>query len=340
MTPTSDLQPTPGTGSPDDARDQRIQNWSRHWHSGVHHSCSTSFGADYAGNIAAFWHRVFSAMAPGSRVLDIATGNGALPRLLLQARPAGDWHCDAIDQASLAPRWADASAPDAPLCFHTGVAAEALPFEDGRFALVVSQFGIEYSDLDSSIPELLRVLAPEGNLALVVHHADARPVQLAAIEIAHIDWLLSADGLVTTAFAMLEPLARSTTAAGRASLACDAAAELARERFNAAQDQLSARATAADGADVLFEAQDGIARLVQLALDQGSEPAQQAWTVLRQQLADARWRLADLRARALSPAQLAALAAQLQAARPGLVSSPLHERDFLMGWCLHSVPPA
>ena len=45
-----------------------------------------------------------------------------------------------------------------------------LPFNDNEFDLVVSQFGIEYADLDIAIPESLRVLKVNGSFSIVIHH--------------------------------------------------------------------------------------------------------------------------------------------------------------------------
>src|SRR3546814_1512716 len=83
---------------------------------------------------------------------------------------------DAIDLAQVAPAWV--SSQPAPcrqaLHFHSGVSAEALPFDDNSFDLVTSQYGIEYCDDVRTTPEVARVLAPDGRVALLLHHADSR----------------------------------------------------------------------------------------------------------------------------------------------------------------------
>src|SRR3546814_19727237 len=118
----------------------RISDWS----SDV---CSSDLG-NYAGRIERFWLDSFAALGSGQRMLDIATGNGPIPQLACThcaGRAAGMPRIDAIDLAQVAPAWV--SSPPAPcrqaLHFHSGVSAEALPFDDTSFDMVTSLHGIE-----------------------------------------------------------------------------------------------------------------------------------------------------------------------------------------------------
>ena len=70
----------------DAANDPRRQAWSSYWAQGALHSCTGSFDARYSGAIGAFWDAVVAEIPPGSRVLDLATGNGALPLRLWSTR--------------------------------------------------------------------------------------------------------------------------------------------------------------------------------------------------------------------------------------------------------------
>src|SRR3546814_5526707 len=114
-------------------------------------------------------------------MLDIATGNGPIPQLACTHCAAGMPRIDAIDLAQVAPAWV--SSQPAPcrqaLHFHSGVSAEALPFDDNSFDLVTSQYGIEYCDDVRTAPEVARVLAPDGRAALLLPHADSRLAQVA-----------------------------------------------------------------------------------------------------------------------------------------------------------------
>lgn len=319
---------------------ERQAVWSRHWGSGAPHSCAGSYGALYGGTIAAFWARVHADTPAGARLLDIATGSGAVPRLLLQLRPDLVCQIDAVDLARVEPAWLRQLPPEARARthLHAGVRAEALPFPDGCFDLITSQFGLEYADAGPAVSELLRVRRAGGRVALVLHHAGSRPVVLAGVELAHLAWLAGPDGLLAAAAAMIGPMARAATEAGRTALAADRQADAARERFNAAQDALAKRALVPDGADVLGEVQDAVAQMLGLALQQGEAPARAAWQRLAQQLADSRLRLAELQACALDEAAAAALGRRLGGAGLRVQCAALNEGPHLMGWTLLAVP--
>ena len=334
--------PPPSTDTRTAAAPERQAVWSRYWAQGAEHSCGGSYSGRYGGVIAGFWHARMAALPAGTRVLDLATGNGALPRLLLDACPDAGVVCDAVDLADVRPAWL-ASLPQAQrerLRFHGGCAAESLPFGGGRFDLVISQYGLEYSELDRSLPELLRVLAPGGAVALVLHHNQGRPVQLAAIEIEHILWLLAPGGLLETTRELLPCLALAATAEGRAALAKDTRANALRTTFNALQGELKARAEvgSGDGADVLFEARDASAGLLPLAAQQGAEAAQTAWLGVQQWLQDSLLRLRELRSHALDAERVQAIAKRLAGNGTDLQVGTLREQEHLMGWAVHGRP--
>src|SRR5690606_13928820 len=172
--------------APDNAHRQAA--WSRYWKQDVLHSLPGSFSGNYSGRIERFWLDNFAALGSGRRMLDIATGNGAIPQLACAhcaGRPAGMPRIDAIDLAQISPAWVasqPASCRDA-LHFHAGVSAESLPFADAAFDLVTSQYGIEYCDDARTAPEVARVLAPGGRVALLLHHAGSRLAEVAREEL-------------------------------------------------------------------------------------------------------------------------------------------------------------
>lgn len=325
---------------PEGADRSRREAWSRYWARGVPHSCIGTYGDRYGGAIAAFWKDVFTGLPEGARVLDVATGNGALPRLLLDHCRQPGVTCDAVDIAAVQLPWL-ASVPPADrnrVRLQGGVDAGALPFADSTFDFGVSQYGIEYTDLQRSVPELLRVLAPHGGVAMVLHHAQGRPATLAALEIGHIRWLTAEGGWFDAAAAMIEPMARASTFGGRASLQGDAQANAARGRFNAVQNELSARGEGQDGADVLFEMREAAMAVFALAGREGVKAADAALAGVREELTAGATRLADLCAHALAGAQVQALRERLARGLDVAVTlDELREQGrHLMGWTIRT----
>lgn len=314
---------------------RRASTWSRYWSSGAMHSCAGSYDEGYAGPIGDFWRSGFVALPPAARVLDIASGNGPLPRLLLSLSERADLVCDAVDLAELAPPWLDELPPSQRqrVRFHSACPAEQLPFADASFDLVVSQWGIEYSDLGRAVPELLRVLKPRGAVRLLLHHQQALPVVLAADEIAHLDWLLQPDGFMQACADMLAPMALAASAEGRAQLQRDAQANALRERFNQLQQELQRRVDTGRCPDVLVEVRHSASQLLARAAQSGEATARQAWQALLTGLEDALFRLQELRSHALDEAAALSLANSL-ATSGHFTLDALRDRGAIMGWAL------
>jgi SAM-dependent methyltransferase len=102
---------------------------------------------------------------PGDRVLDIATGTGNTA-LAAARRAAVVTGCD-LSPANLT-RAARRAEVDT-LSVEWQVAdAQALPFQDGQFDVVLSTFGVMYAaDHEKAAAELLRVCRPGGRIGLV-----------------------------------------------------------------------------------------------------------------------------------------------------------------------------
>lgn len=317
--------------------------WTRHWASGATHSCTGSYGATYGGALAAFWRDVHAQTPEGAQIVDLATGNGAVPRLLLELRPALACTITGFDVATPSPAWRDAlpAARQARVMLVGNTDLVKLPVADGHADLITSHFGIEYAPFPDALAEALRIRAPGGRFAMVLHHAASRICRLAALELAHIAWLTADDGLLSAAEAMIAPMAQAATAAGRARLAHDADANAARLRFNAAQSALTARARDADdGADVLGETQDHVNAVLGTAAQRGQSAARQAWLALKSHLNDSRFRLEALCGCAIDEDRLHAFTAPLGNAGLAMDVGTLQEQGHLLGWTLVARPAA
>ena len=317
-----------------DQRGGRAAVWARHWASGSPHSCAGSYGNTYGGAVAAFWRTVLADVPPGARTLDLATGAAALPRLFLEIAPQLSLVIDAVDLAPTSPGWlASAESAARHIRYHGDISIEALPFADGSFDFVVSQYGLEYAGVTAR-HEARRVLSRQGRAAFLLHHRDARPVQLADLDLAHLAWLQSDDGLLAAAHDMVGPLARACTPEGRAHLATDRNAQARRERFNAAQGRLASRlAAGVDGGDVLQEVRLTVMQILGIARERGDAAAAMArLSLLDTQLKDHAWRLEELRQCALDRDGVAALASSVSwdGSVPRIAS--VMEGPHLMGW--------
>ena len=110
------------------------------------------------------WKDLANALPKNARVLDLATGDGMVLSQMLSARR--DLKAIGIDRATALPK-----APRG-IELRGGVDMAKLPFPDGRFAAVTSQFGFEYGDIAKIAPEIARVLHSAGRVALMTHRAD------------------------------------------------------------------------------------------------------------------------------------------------------------------------
>ena len=140
--------------------------WARRLAGGPRFSCALGWGVGQA--LEGFWRNVFSGVRPGARVLELGCGSGDVS---IWAAEAGRGLKIVATDVFADP---DGVRRHPDVTFRGGVSAEALPFADAAFDMVVSNFAIEYADdLDAAAAEAARVLRPGGCGALVLHSADS-----------------------------------------------------------------------------------------------------------------------------------------------------------------------
>jgi ubiquinone/menaquinone biosynthesis C-methylase UbiE len=171
--------------------------WRDYWKADRPASCMPE-DERTAQEIAGIWQRWFAQCQGGSRILDIATGNGIV---LNHAAVAGRalnraFALTGVDLADIDPlRYVSSLEDDMRAARFIGaVAAEKLPFDAADFEVVVSQYGLEYADLQRALSEVARVLAPGGILHWLAH-SDASEVVLQHREqAAEVEYLLAPRG--------------------------------------------------------------------------------------------------------------------------------------------------
>ena len=315
--------------------DERSRAWTRYWSSGRLHSCAGSYAGNYDGAIGRFWRGLAAGLPEQTRVLDLATGNGALPLLLWESRGQA-LQIDAVDLAALAPAW---YRPDvhAGVRFHAGVHMEALPFADASFDAVLSQFGFEYADRWPALDECLRVSRSGATLALVMHHHDSVLVRVGREELAHHGRLQADDGLLRAAREAIGWIARARS---QVPIQDMEAATAARGRYNAAVQALDVAARASAAPDLLLEVRQAVHQLLAGVQAGHADAAVTALDAYVGELEGARLRTAEMVAHALSPQQLDALQQRLRQARPGLevATAELAQAQGVLAWSLLAAP--
>ena len=107
-----------------------------------------------------------AAIGPGERVLDVGCGTGAFARRLVDANPAQSVTGADVSAGMLAE--ARRKLGDAPNVRFVEARAEALPFPDGAFEVVVSASALHYARRPgAALAEIARVLRPGGRAVVL-----------------------------------------------------------------------------------------------------------------------------------------------------------------------------
>ncbi|HEX9954434.1 MAG TPA: class I SAM-dependent methyltransferase [Allosphingosinicella sp.] len=142
----------------------------------------------------AAWQAFAAKLPAGARVLDLATGDGAVLKKIREVR--SDLQLVGVDSAPSLP-------PSPPgISLRAGVSMESMPFKDGSFDAVVSQFGYEYGDTRAIAGEVGRLLRPGGGLALLIHRSDGPIVAHNLPRRDALRWALAPGGYLSKARAL------------------------------------------------------------------------------------------------------------------------------------------
>lgn len=163
--------------------------WTRLWRQ-KDNPMITSFGAmfqnSYDHDIRDFWHQQLDVDC--KHIVDLACGNGALVWIADEIRnnSSKKTQITGVDIANIKPfKILRKKAKRHPMIKFIGnTSIDDLPFDDGSIDIVISQYGLEYSNLDTTIPEISRVLTANGKMCFVIHDENSAIIQKEKLVIA------------------------------------------------------------------------------------------------------------------------------------------------------------
>ena len=156
------------------------EQWGRYWRHGTVTTFGGRFADNYEGRIRDHWHRMLDQVPAGGKVIDLATGNGAIALISAEygERLTREFEIVGIDSADIAPARHLAGRGNARhldrIRFVGNTRLEDTGLPGASFDLAASQFGIEYAEPTVAVDELHRLLKPaHATFAALIHHADS-----------------------------------------------------------------------------------------------------------------------------------------------------------------------
>jgi len=176
--------------------------WSLYWAQDRLHSCVAANEDSDQAVLDDIWKIFAESLSKNARVLDLATGNGAVPSALLLAKPS--LLIEAVDQADIDPAKFLKNNPElTTVKFHANTDINKLPFKDKSFDAISSQFGIEYAGLSDASKSASKCLKPGGDLCFIIHHTDSSIIESSHAKIIEMQELLKPKGIVDTLLSVL-----------------------------------------------------------------------------------------------------------------------------------------
>lgn len=168
------------------------EHWSQYWAQGHQTSFGSCFPTGYEGVIKSHWQKVFKNVIKNSNVLDLCTGNASLIRLAKETMSDFS-HSNfiGVDYAKVDIKDDFEKLSNVKLIFEINV--EILPLTSSYYDLIISNFGIEYSNLTKSITEISRLLKPGGRVEFICHYYESIIVMTNNKELAMLNTMLSTD---------------------------------------------------------------------------------------------------------------------------------------------------
>lgn len=182
-----------------------MEHWTAYWQAttSLNSFAEGAAATGYQGELAQFWQMQLADLPTDALIADLGTGNGALALLLAEQKllQQKDWRILALDAAAIRPQQSLSSLPRyaalaSAIRFYPQVAMEQLPFARQSMDLLVSQFALEYSKLELSLAEAVRVLKPAGRLVAIMHSHETALAKDSALALSVMAALNAGNGIL------------------------------------------------------------------------------------------------------------------------------------------------
>ncbi len=178
--------------------------WTHYWRTtpAASRGCLPDLPGVAANHLQEIWRQFFASLPRSARLLDLGTGGGAVLTEAQAVRP--DLQLSGVDYAAVLPKL------DTAITLYPETRIEQLPFADGSFEVISSQFALEYGNVSAAIQEVSRVSTFEGKYLFICHHADGVIVRDNLARLKALRETLSPSGLFSTAVLALRRQKKST----------------------------------------------------------------------------------------------------------------------------------
>lgn len=168
-----------------------MESWNAYWKNNHHGDCFSLDGQSELSQILSnYWCDYFRSKKQGLYLLDLACGNGFVGKCAIKSN--SNLLAIGVDKvAEIGQTEFQVVKNNSRLKLLTGLGIDQLKFAENEFDIIVSQFGIEYSDFSSIIKNIVMQLKPNGEMHLVLHHTESILYQQSQTEITILNYLLS-----------------------------------------------------------------------------------------------------------------------------------------------------
>ncbi len=156
------------------------EQWSQFWDKNTLTTFHGHFEGNYDGEIKQFWFELFAQTNPNLKIVDLASGNGALALLIEEFNQLNSrgHKISAVDFADIKVNEATEGSESLTklknnINFYSNTNIENTGFDDNSFDMAISQFGFEYADHEKAFNEVDRILNDTGRVAFIMHISES-----------------------------------------------------------------------------------------------------------------------------------------------------------------------